>query len=245
MWLAQVPALPTDANAAYEQWTDDGQGTLKPGQAFQTVDQGINSTIADMFQGNSMQPQSNMPGAVSPGDQQLLQKIGGGAYPGQAQVMVDVMKLQMQVNTLQSQWDQDVNALVPQKDAQIRALPECPGEAGLPSGLEVEKVELQFADQRISIASKYLGQIVPIVGSMRAAVMPQIDYGDDALAAWTQISDPGLKQQVSASARGAEQQSLGQVGIVEQLVEQVSSKAAQAVADKKAIQKKYANARGC
>jgi hypothetical protein len=83
------------------------------------------------------------------------------------------------------------------------------------------------------------------VGSMRAAVMPQIDYGDDALAAWTQISDPGLKQQVSASARGAEQQSLGQVGIVEQLVEQVSSKAAQAVADKKAIQKKYANARGC
>jgi hypothetical protein len=251
MWLAQVPALPSDANVAYQQWIDDGNGTLKPGQAFNTVDQGINNTMADMFQtsmaspGNPMQPQSNMGNVVSPKDQQLMQKIGYGAYPGQAQVMADVMKLQIEVNSLESQWDQDINALVPQKDAQMSALPVCPGEAGLPSGQEAEKLELQFADKRISIASKYLAQIVPLAGSVRAAVLPQIDYGDDAFAAWAQISNPGLKQQVSTSARGAEQQSLSAVGIVEQLVEGVSSKAAQAVADKKAIQRKYADAGGC
>ncbi len=245
MWLAQVPALPNDANLAYQQWIDDGNGGLKPGQAFTTVDQGMNNAIVDMFQGNTMQPQSNMGGPISAADQQLMRKMGNGAYQGQAQVMADVMKLQIQVNTLESQWDQEVNALVPQKDAQMRALPECPGEAGLPSGQEVEKLELQFADKRISIASRYLAQIAPLVGRVRAAVLPQIDYGDDALAAWTQISNPGLKQQVSPQAHGAEQQSLSGVGMVEQLVEQVSSKAAHAVADKKAIERKYADAGGC
>ena len=93
----------------------------------------------------------------------------------------------------------------------------------------MEKLELKFADQRIFIAWQYLGQITPIVGKARATVIPEIDFGDDALAAWTQISDPGLKQQVSPSAHGAYQQGLGDVGIVEKMVEEVSSKAAQAV----------------
>jgi hypothetical protein len=124
-------------------------------------------------------------------------------------------------------------------------LPPCQGEAGVPSPLDREKVELQFADQRISIASQYLGQITPFVGRARAAVLPEIDFGDDALAAWTQISDPALKQQVSPQAQGAEQQGLGGVGTVEKMVEDVSERAAKAVQDKKAIQKKYANAKGC
>jgi hypothetical protein len=291
MWLAQVPALPSDANAAYQQWIDDGNGGLKPGEAFTTVDQGINNVIADQAKANmaspqnqaqmqqqassaqqmmaqystpegqaalkamtpaqlmamaqQMMPQTNVAHAVSPEDQQLLQKIGDGVYSGQQQVQADVMKLQTQVNSIEAEWDKDVAALVPQQEAQFRQLPVCPGEASIPSSQDQEKLELKFADQRISIASKYLAQIVPIVGKERVAVLPPIDFGDDALAAWTKISDPGLKQQVSPSAQGAEQQGLGDVGTVEQLVEQASSKAAHAVADKKAIQKKYANAGGC
>jgi hypothetical protein len=38
MWLAKVPALPSSADVAYQQWVDDGNGTLKPGEAFDTVD---------------------------------------------------------------------------------------------------------------------------------------------------------------------------------------------------------------
>jgi len=291
MWLAQVPALPSDANAAYQQWSDDGHGTLKPGEAFNTVDQGINNVIADQAKANmaspenqsqmqqqvstaqqmaakystpegqaalksmtpaqlmalaqQMMPQSSVARAVSPEDQQLLQKIGNGAYSGQQQVMADVLNLQKQVNSIESQWDQDVAALVPQEAAQMRALPVCAGEAGIPSSLDMENLELKFADQRIAIASQYLPQFAPIIGKVRVAVLPEIDFGDDALAAWTQISDPGLKQQVSPSAHGAQQQGLGDVGIVEKMVEGVSSKAAQAVEDKKTIQRKYANAHGC
>jgi hypothetical protein len=291
MWLAKVPALPSSANVAYQQWIDDGNGTLKPGEAFNTVDQGINDVLADEAKANmaspenqaqmqqqqttaqqmaakygtpegqaalksmtpaqmmalaqQMQPQSNMPRAVSPDDQQLLQKIGNGVYSGKQQVMADVMKAQIQANTVQSQWDQAVSALGPEEQAQMRQLPVCPGEAGIPSSLDMENLELKFADQRIAIASQYLPQFAPIIGKVHAAVLPEIDFGDDALAAWTQISDPGLKQQVSASAHGAQQQGLGDVSIVEKMVEGVSSKAAQTVADKKTIQKKYANAHGC
>jgi hypothetical protein len=291
MWLAQVPAVPSDANAAYSQWVDDGNGTLKPGDAFNTVDQGIDNVISDQAQASmassgtraqaqsqmsmaqqmmakystpegqaalksmtpaqlmavaqQMQPQANMPRAVSSEDQALLQKIADGVYSGKQQVMADVLRFQTQINSIDSQWDKDVAALVPQEQAQIRQLPPCPGEAGIPSPQDQEKVELQFADQRISIASQYLGQITPFVGRARAAVLPEIDFGDDALAAWTRISDPALKQQVSPSAQGAEQQGLGDVGIVEKMVESASQKAAQPVMDKKAIQKKYANARGC
>ena len=291
MWLAQVPALPSSAQVAYQQWIDDGNGVLKPGEAFKAVDQGINDVVTDQAQADmaspenqaqmqqqqtaaqqlaakygtpegqaqlkamtpaqlmalaqQMQPQTNMPRTVSPGDQRLLQKIGDGVYSGKQQVMADVQKLQVQINAVDSQWDQALSALEPQEQAQMSKLPVCAGEAGIPSSLDMEKLELTFADQRIAIASQYLPQFAPIIGKVRAAVLPEIDFGDDALAAWTQISDPALKQQVSPSAHGAEQQGLGDVGIVEQMVEGASSRAAQSVADKKKIELKYANAHGC
>ena len=291
MWLAQVPAVPSDANAAYQQWVDDGNGTLKPGEAFNTVDQGINNVIADQAQANmaspgnqaqiqqqmstaqqmmakystpegqaalksmtpaqlmamaqQMMPQSNTPRAVSPADQALLQKIGDGVFSGKQTVMAEVVKLQVEINGVEKQWDEDVAALQAQEQAQIGQLPPCPGEAGIPSSVDMEQLELKFADRRIFIAGQYLGQITPIVGKTRVTVLPEIDFGDGALAAWTQITDAALKQQVSPSANGAFQQGLGDVGIVEKLVEEVSSRASKAVMDKKAIQKKYANAKGC
>lgn len=286
-WLAQVPDVPGSANAAYEQWTEDGSGTLKPGETFNSVDKGIDDALALqnspqmaspgnqgqvssaqqlaaqygtpqgqaalkamspaqlMALAQQMQPQANTARAVSPQDQQLLQKIANGVYPQKQQVMADVMKLQNQVNTVDAQWDKDLSALGPQEQTQMGQLPVCPGEASIPSSQDMENLELKFADQRIAIASQYLPQINPVVAKMRTAVTPEIDFGDGALAAWAQISDPGLKQQVSASAHGAEQQSLGDVSIVEKLVEGVSQRAAEAVVNKKAIQKKYANAKGC
>lgn len=291
MWLAKVPSLPSSANTAYGQWTDDGNGNLKPGEAFTTVEQGINEVLKEQAEANGaaapsqaqmqqqettaqqmaakygtpegqaalramspaqlmalaqqMQPQTMTPRIVTPHDQALLQKIGDGVYPEQQQVMADVEKLQKQINSIDDAWDKAAAALGPQEQAAIKQLPVCPGEAGIPSSQSMETVEVQYADQRIALATQYLPQFEPVIEQARAAVRPQIDFGDDALAAWTQIEDAGLKQQVSASAHGAEQQGLGDVGIVESMVKGASQKAAQTEADKKAIQKKYANAHGC
>jgi hypothetical protein len=46
-------------------------------------------------------------------------------------------------------------------------------------------------------------------------------------------------------AHGAQAQSFGAVGQVEAFIRNLSRKAAQTVADKKAIQKQYADAKGC
>jgi hypothetical protein len=288
MWLAQVPALPNAGEAAYGQWVDDGQGSLKPGEAFRNVDQGINAVIADQAKANipsqsqvqqqmsaaqqmaqkygtpegqaalknmtpaqlmalaqQMQPQNMAPRAVSAADQAQLQKIGDGVYSGHVHVVTDMEAVMKEVNQLEAQWDADAGAIDKQEAAEQSKLPVCRGEASIPSSQTMRDFELQYADKRISLAGKYLPKFEPLVGKLRTVVLPEIDFGDDALAAWTQIQDPGLKQQVSASAHGAEQVGLGDVGAVEQLVERISMRAAKTVQDKKAIQKKYADARGC
>jgi tRNA U34 5-methylaminomethyl-2-thiouridine-forming methyltransferase MnmC len=183
--------------------------------------------------------------AVSPADQAQLQKIGNGVYSGQQQVLEDMMSIQKQVNTLEDQWTAAEKQLDTQEAGQQAHLPVCPGEASIPSSQTLSIFKLQFADKRIALAGQYLPKFAPLVGKLHAAVLPQIDFGDDALAAWTQIEDPGLKQQVSASAHGAEQQSLGAVGTVQQLIQNLSLKAAQTVADKKNIERTYADAKGC
>jgi hypothetical protein len=291
MWLAKVPSLPSSADLAYQQWTDDGSGTLKPGEPFTTVEQGIDAVLKDQAEANQasapsqaqaqqqqstaqqmeakygtpegqaalramspaqlmalaqqMQPQTMKPRIVSPHDQELLQKIGDGVYSGQKEVMAEAMEQQKQINTIEEQWDKDVAALGPRQQAETQKLPVCPGEAGIPSSQSMAELELKYADERIALATKYLPQFTPVIEKVRVAVGPEIDFGDDALAAWSGIEDAGLKQQVSAQAQGAEQQGLGQVTLVESMVKGVSGKAAQTVADKKAIQKKYANAHGC
>ncbi|HWE83761.1 MAG TPA: hypothetical protein VG267_02375 [Terracidiphilus sp.] len=286
MWLAQVPALPSDGNSAYAQWVDDGKGTLTSGDAFNNVKNGINDVMRDQAQANlpsqsqtqqqvsaaqqmaqkygtpegqaelknmtpdqlmalarQMQPQ-NAARAVSPADQAQLQKIG--VYSGSAQVLEDVTAVMKEVNELESQWDADAAALDTQEAAEQAKLPVCrSGEAGVPSGVTTRDFELQFADKRIALAGRYLSKFAPIIGKLHADVLPEIDYGDDALAAWTQIQDPGLKQQVSASAHGAESLALSDVSTVEQLIEHLSQRAAKTAADKKVIQRRYADAKGC
>lgn len=288
MWLAQVPALPSDGNSAYAQWVDDGNGTLTPGESFKNVKDGIDQVLRDQAQANmpsqsqtqqqastaqqmaqkygtpegqaalksmtpdqlmalaqQMQPQSAAR-VVSPADQALLQKIGNGVYSGHAQVLDDVKAVMKEVNALESQWDADSAALDAQEAAQRAKLPLCQGGEGTaPSDQTTRDFELQFADKRIALAGRYLPKFAPIIGKLHADVLPEIDYGDDALAAWTQIQDPGLKQQVSASARGAENLALSDVSAVEQLIERLSERAAKTAADKKNIQRRYANAKGC
>jgi hypothetical protein len=291
MWLAQVPALPDSATAAYSQWVED-HGTLKPGEGFKSVEDGINNVIRDQAQANApsqsqvqqqvsvaqqmqqkygtpegqaelknmtpdqlmklsqqmtaqLNPGAAAPHTVSPEDQAQLQKIGNGVFTGQAQVLADINAVNREVAAIDAQWDAAALPLAAQESAQEQKLPVCPGEAGEPSDQAVGGLRTQLADKRIALAAQYLPKFVPLVGKMRADLLPQIDFGDDALAAWTKIQDPVLKQQVSAAAHGAEQQGLSDVAMIEQLIKNASEKAAQTVAAKKEIEKQYANAKGC
>jgi hypothetical protein len=290
MWLAHVPALPSSAQTAYDQWVDDGRGVLSLGEGFKSVEDGMNQATAEQMQPSApsqsqmqqqaasaqqmmqkystpegqaalknmtpdqlmalsqqMMPQgANMaPGIVSPDDAALVQKLNNGVYEGQQQVLADVLAINKQAQTIEAQWDAEVAPLVAQAQAAIQKLAVCPGEASIPSDQEVSKVKLEYADRRITIAGNYLSKFESLANKMKVTVQPEIDFGDDAIAAWSQIQSPALKQQTSAMAHGAEAQSFGAVGQVEAFIRNLSEKAAQTVADKKAIQKQYADAKGC
>jgi hypothetical protein len=216
--------------------TPEGQAALKN----MTPDQLLALSQQMMPQGANMAP-----GIVSPEDQALLQKMNNGVYSGNQQVVADVLAINKQAQSIEAQWDAEVAPLVAQEQAAIQKLAVCPGEASIPSDQEVSKVKLEYADKRIAIAGDYLSKFESLANKMKVTVQPVIDFGDDAIAAWSQIQSPALKQQTSAMAHGAQAQSFGAVGQVEAFIRNLSRKAAQTVADKKAIQKQYADAKGC
>jgi hypothetical protein len=218
--------------------TPEGQAELKNMTPAQLM------ALAQQMSGQ-MNPGAMTPRTVSPEDQALLQKIGNGVYSGEEQVLADTTAINKQVAAIEAEWDAAAAPLEAQEDAQQQKLPVCAGEASIPSDQDVGKLKIEYADKRIALAGQYLPKFQPLIDKLRVLVMPQIDFGDDALAAWTKIQDPGLKQQVSASAHGAEQQGLGDVDMIEGVIKNVSEKAAQTVAQKKALEKQYAGATGC
>ena len=79
----------------------------------------------------------------------------------------------------------------------------------------------------------------------RQTVLPEVSNGDNAVAAWSKLGNPGIKSQVTPLARGAESSAVGDASNLLGLVEDVSRKAAATVADRKRLEQMYANAKGC
>lgn len=245
MWLAHVPNFPTTADEAYGQWVEDAQGNrLVPGTGFANVDQGVNLAMQQAMQemGGGVAGGSR---TVSEHDQRILQKINNVDYTVQATLMQKFMETQTKLNELATAWDGDVQALAPKEQADLSRLPSCQGESGVASSADTAKVKMQYADQRKQIADKYLGQMRQLVTELHAALLPQIDAGDDAQAGWSSLEGAGTKQMSAPSVMSRYQQGLNAVMMYEQLVENFSQKAANAAWERKKLDRVYADAGGC
>jgi hypothetical protein len=106
-------------------------------------------------------------------------------------------------------------------------------------------LELKYSDQRIALASKYLGKYKLVEQHMRAAVTPRIDFGDEAVVAWSQLQNPGLKQMIGVQAQGAQNAGIADAMNVMGIVQNASQQAALEIVDRKRIEETYKNARGC
>ena len=282
-WLGKVPPLPVDANTAYGQWVDDGNGGLTPGAGFKEVEDGINESMVHRPGGGAdaeeadeaqdaqrqmaaaqqmqaeygspegqaklrsmspaelmalaqrMQPQAMAPQVINEHDQALIQKIG--VSPGTAAVAQDGMKAQLALNAVTQNWaaaDQAINARL---DSALRALPVCPGEAGVPSAAATRETKLRFAGEHIQMAAQYLGQMQPLIQQLTVAVGPEIDFGDEARRAWAHLEDKSLKHHLAPEAHGAERIAKGDVLRVQQAIEAASRQAAMAVAAQKVLER--------
>ncbi len=78
-----------------------------------------------------------------------------------------------------------------------------------------------------------------------AAVSPRIAYSDATLRAWNQLSNPFKRAELAPVAHGAESDALLDVALIQSYIQEASKLAARSIAERNAMQRVYANARGC
>jgi hypothetical protein len=239
-WLARVPPLPTSAEAAYAQWIDASAG-LKPGPEFEKVTDGIKSEV--LLLSRTVERPPGTQGPVSRNDQVLMGRIS--VFPGTTGVLQNIQAARTAQAALTQKWNAELRALEERRLRDRGALPACHNEAGAPSQLAIREVELAYVQQRIDLAAHYLEQSRPILQQMLTAVEPRMRHGDAAMAAWEELQNPAARAQLAPLARAAEADALLDVGQVQDFIQGVSKLAARPVADRKAIGRVYAQAKGC
>ncbi len=146
--LGVVPAIPTTAEAAYAQWTDDN-GTLKPGAAFKSVEDGVQTATAR-----------------------------NGTAVGAAATQPGLQAVRAAQTALEQQWKMQLESLDRQEQQARSALPPCRGETGEPAQAQVRDLALQFAARKIALAAQFLPKFAPLAQQMKAAVETDTSYGD-------------------------------------------------------------------
>jgi hypothetical protein len=239
-WLARVPPLPTTAEAAYAQWIDASDG-LKPGPEFDKVRDGIKSEV--LLLSRTVERPTGTQGPVSRHDQVLAGRIS--VFPGTAVVQQNIQAARTAQAALTQKWNADLQALEQRRLRDRGALPACHNEAGAPSQLAIREVELAYVQQKAALAAQYLHQSQPVLQQLLTAVSPRIKHGDTVMSAWEELQNPGAQAQLAPVARASEADALLDVSLVQDFVQGVSKLAARPIADRNAIGRVYAQAKGC
>jgi len=239
-WLARVPPPPATAEAAYAQWTDTG-GTLKPAPELEKIREGIKSQV--LVLSRVSQPPPGGSGPLSRHDQVLIGRIT--AFPDTARVLQTIQAARTAQAGLIQKWNSELHTLEQRRLRDRGALPACHNVAGAPSQLAIRDVELAYVQEKISIAAQYLEQFKPVFQQMLAAVSPRIEHGDTVMEAWNGLRNPGAQAQFAAVARSAETDALLDVGLLQEFIQGVSKLAARPIADRNALGRVYAHAKGC
>jgi hypothetical protein len=239
-WLERVPPPPASAEAAYAQWIDGSEG-LKPGPQFEKVRDGIKSEV--LLLSRTVERPAGPQGPVSRHDQVLMGRIA--VFPGTTAVLQSIQAARANQTALTQKWNTELHALEESRLRDRGALPACHHEAGAPSQLAIREVELAYAQRRMALAARYLEQFQPVVQQMLAAVAPRIRHGDAVMAAWEELQNPGAQAQLAPVARTAEADALLDDDQEQNFIQGISKQAARSVADRKAIGRVYAQAKGC
>jgi hypothetical protein len=239
-WLAAVPELPSTAEAAYAQWTDIS-GTLKPGPAFEKITEGIRTQVQVLSRPTQAEGGTRSPSSAH--DKALVAQVT--AFPATATVLQNIQAVRTAQTALVQKWRAELNALEQHRLRERGALPACHNEAGAPSQIAIRDVERAYAQRKIAIAARYLAQFQLLVAQLKGAVAPRIEHGDQVMAAWAQLHDAGIKAQLGPAAHGAAADALQDVLLVESFIQDTSLLAARPEADRKALERVYAQAGGC
>lgn len=183
-------------------------------------------------------------GPASAHDIALVKDVSPYADTGLQQKIVNLRGVQMK---LDREWQKADAAIEAKEQAAIHAIATCPEDktgSSLPVA-QLRSVELSYADQRIAAAKSWLGRMAPYRVQMLALVKPAVQHGDRAMASWSQIQDASLKGRFRSAADVAWKNGLMNVNDVLGTVQVPAEHAAQAVADRHAVERRFAKLSGC
>jgi hypothetical protein len=234
-----APATRSAANSIAMQYaTPEGQAKLKT----MTMEQKM-ALAQQMQQAQMAQMSGGGPTAVSDNDGALLRRI----QPNPSVLMIrgKLADIAPRMGQIEQQWQADDARLDKARDADLAKLPICKSEAGEPSLLSIKGVMLPYADNHIALAATYLPKYQALAGEKRALVAQEAKSADDAEAAFNQIGNPVLRNQMQAVVTGQVANTAADVSLVLGIVETGSKRAAKTVAQKKQYETQYAAAKGC
>ena len=239
-WLSRVPPLPATAESAYAQWVDVSGG-LTPNAASAKVTESIEAEALSLER--AVPVPSGSGGALSARDRALVEKIDVFSDTGAVQQKVQALRTEQ--SALLQKWHAELNSLEQRRIRARGALPACHNDAGTPSQASIRDVEESFSKEKLEIAVRYLAAFQPQLDKLLTAVSPRIAHGDATLSAWNELSNPFKKAQLAPVARGAEREALLDVALIQRYIQDISKLAARSIVERNALQRVYANAKGC
>ncbi len=239
-WLSQVPPLPATAEAAYTQWSDIS-GVLTPNAVSQKISAGISAEVLSLAR--AVEPPPGASGGLNAHDKPLVEKIA--VFSDTDGLLRKVKAAQADQAALLQTWHAELNSLEQRRLQARSALPACHNEAGTPSQASIRDVEQRFATERIEVAVRYLAQFQPRLEQLLAAVAPRIAHGDAVMSAWSKLGNPFKRAELAPVAHGAESDALQDVALIQSYIQEVSKLAARSISERNAVQRVYADARGC
>lgn len=183
-------------------------------------------------------------GGLAAGDAVALKELAAMTEVGN-RTFPAVNAIQQEFGNLKAQWEREEQALGAKELAAIEHLPHCHDEAGLPSTADAGRVHLEYADQILGLASRYLKRAAALQQKMRQTVTPHIDAADHARAAYKRLRSSGARQTASAAIGSAGPLIGIDVGLVYVIAKESSQHAASAVSHKASLKKQYEGAKGC
>lgn len=189
-------------------------------------------------------PQGAGGGGLAPGDGPALKQISALTEVGN-QTFPAMSAIQQEFGHLKAQWHDEEQALASKEAAAIGRLPVCRGEAGLPSDAAVLRVRLEYADQVIAVASRYLKKTAALQQKMRTTVTPHVDAADQARVAYRRLKSPAARQIAKPQVDSVGPLIANDAGQVYLLTKESAEKAAAAVVHKAALKKQSEGAKGC
>jgi hypothetical protein len=239
-WLSRVPPLPATAESAYAQWTDVS-GVLTPNALSAKVSDGIKNEV--LVLARVMELPASSSGPLSARDKALAGKIT--VFPETGAVLQKIQGARTDEAALLQKWHAELNSLEQRRIQARSALPACHNEAGTPSQASIRDVEQTFSKEKVEIALRYLAEFQPRLEQLLAAVSARIAHGDATLSAWNGLGNPFRKAQLAPLARGSEIDALQDVALIQSYIQDISKLAARSISERNALQRVYANVKGC